>query len=520
MKDIETRKKSYLSLLLLSVRNLMSAGKRMPYRDIRPSFLCYTLCFPLAMIFINAQNRIMPGEISVFHFTAATLQYLSFSAGAVLLFVFTNKKNIIRISRTAAVLTASAFIVWIIVRDGYPSLICALFLMAGIGGCVAESSFSFVFLLNRTERFLSCSLMVLLTMFLKWPPILLHSGEILKKFIAAVLVFTVAICLYVSKEADFASRHISGPVKPDALKPDTLKPDTLKPDTQKPDTQKPGFLKTDSLKTASLDPEPSYRQAKSMYLALYIFVSYFSVRIIGFYSPAFDNPENRAAWGGAAILAIFCFIVLEFLLQKSTWILTCIFYISTVLGCVMWYSGYQGLAYFFSEVKELGFLLTFYLIGCASNLFCSFRFHKILVILCIALTAVLYIGIDILHTAGIDTQMLTCFTAASFFIIFLFLSPVFSRYLFFADWYRQTQEKPENEGTGQLQDLSVLTPREKQVVLLLLQGMTLRQTAAELGLTLSTVSTYSKTIYKKLGINSRSELFIRFSRNASGTSKD
>ena len=102
----------------------------------------------------------------------------------------------------------------------------------------------------------------------------------------------------------------------------------------------------------------------------------------------------------------------------------------------------------------------------------------------------------------------------------VFLSPVFSRYLFFADWYRQTQEKPENEGTGQLQDLSVLTPREKQVVLLLLQGMTLRQTAAELGLTLSTVSTYSKTIYKKLGINSRSELFIRFSRNASGTSKD
>ena len=57
-----------------------------------------------------------------------------------------------------------------------------------------------------------------------------------------------------------------------------------------------------------------------------------------------------------------------------------------------------------------------------------------------------------------------------------------------------------------------LSPREKQVVLLLLQGMTLRQVAPELGLTVSTVSTYSKAIYKKLGINSRAELFLLFGR--------
>ncbi|MPM17922.1 hypothetical protein SDC9_64322 [bioreactor metagenome] len=40
--------------------------------------------------------------------------------------------------------------------------------------------------------------------------------------------------------------------------------------------------------------------------------------------------------------------------------------------------------------------------------------------------------------------------------------------------------------------------------------MTLRQVAPELGLTASTVATYSKTIYKKLGINSRAELFLLF----------
>ena len=59
-------------------------------------------------------------------------------------------------------------------------------------------------------------------------------------------------------------------------------------------------------------------------------------------------------------------------------------------------------------------------------------------------------------------------------------------------------------------DQTCLSPREKQVALLLLQGMTLRQVAPELGLTASTVATYSKTIYKKLGINSRAELFLLF----------
>lgn len=69
----------------------------------------------------------------------------------------------------------------------------------------------------------------------------------------------------------------------------------------------------------------------------------------------------------------------------------------------------------------------------------------------------------------------------------------------------------QHNQTPSLDDTN-LSPREKQVVLLLLQGMTLRQVAPELGLTVSTVSTYSKAIYKKLGINSRAELFILFGR--------
>jgi DNA-binding NarL/FixJ family response regulator len=121
------------------------------------------------------------------------------------------------------------------------------------------------------------------------------------------------------------------------------------------------------------------------------------------------------------------------------------------------------------------------------------------------------------------TQTLAAVTAGILFAIFLLLSPAFSQHLFFADWsreFRLIRMSPPGEtahtasGAEQKPRLSLddapLSPREKQLVLLLLRGMTLRQAAPELGLTVSTVATYSKAIYKKLGINSRVELFLMF----------
>jgi len=54
-----------------------------------------------------------------------------------------------------------------------------------------------------------------------------------------------------------------------------------------------------------------------------------------------------------------------------------------------------------------------------------------------------------------------------------------------------------------------LSPREKEVARLMLQGLTMRQTAAHLGIAESTVNGYCGSLYKKLGINSRTELFVR-----------
>ena len=56
----------------------------------------------------------------------------------------------------------------------------------------------------------------------------------------------------------------------------------------------------------------------------------------------------------------------------------------------------------------------------------------------------------------------------------------------------------------------VLTPKEKVVFDFLLEGLTLRQIAGELGMKYDSVNFHYKNIYKKLEVNSKIELIIRY----------
>lgn len=58
--------------------------------------------------------------------------------------------------------------------------------------------------------------------------------------------------------------------------------------------------------------------------------------------------------------------------------------------------------------------------------------------------------------------------------------------------------------------ISRLTPREYDVLLLLLEGFTLMETACKLGIAYSTANTHQTAIYRKLKVNSKAELIINF----------
>jgi DNA-binding CsgD family transcriptional regulator len=65
-----------------------------------------------------------------------------------------------------------------------------------------------------------------------------------------------------------------------------------------------------------------------------------------------------------------------------------------------------------------------------------------------------------------------------------------------------------------------LTPRERDVVTLLISGASTRSIASQTGLTVSTVNTYLKRIFSKLGVHSRVELIARMAGTASPSPRE
>jgi len=486
MKNLSIKSnKGYLSKLTSAVGNLLSANESLSFRNIRPAYLRYFFVFPLSMVFVNTQDFMIGNGIRMFGLAYTTVTFLAFIAGAVLLFVISTQKNISSVCKLSAALTAIGFISMLFLQSGYPSLVCAIILMAGIGGCVSSSSFSFVFVLNNAERFFGSALMVLLIKLFELIAVFPAIGQSVRIGLAIILLIPLCLCMALSKSGDYSG------------------------------TGEKAVKKFDM----------------SIWLALFIFLSYFAIRITGFYAPAFGHPSSARLWGIFAMALLVLCILMQVMLRRSIWTLCNVFFLSSILSYVMWYVNQPALAYLFSELKDIGLLISFYLIGCVTNKFCDFRIHKRLVLVCMAAIGILYVGIDALHARMLD-QNIAIITAAVLFAVFLLLSPAFSQHLFFAQWSKEFRQvcmtflcaqDPQANKSKQIQlptlDDTALSPREKQVVLLLLRGMTLRQVAPELGLTFSTVSTYSKTIYKKLGINSRAELFMLFGQSSEPLSK-
>ena len=479
MADLKVRRKGYLSILISSLHNLLSAQEMLALRNIRKGYLKYFFAFPLAMTFINIQDHVVADGIGMLGLAQTTITFLAFAIGATVMFAFSNEKNISAVSKISAIITAVGFVSWLFIPDGYLSLVCDVIFMAGVGGCVSCSSFSFVFMLNNAERFFGSTLMLLFIDLVELSAEYISFSPIIRKIFALVVIAALCVCMYSSKNKDYHG------VGNKAVK--------------------------------RFDP--------SIWLVLFLFLSYFAIRITGFYASAFQHPSNSLMWGILAFALILCCIILQVAFKRSIWTMCNVFFIASIMSHLMWYIKLPEAAYVFSELKEVGLLTIFYLLGCVTNKFCDFRMHKYFILLCMAVIGILYAGIDVLHMT-MPTESIAVITAAVLFVVFLLLSPAFSQHLFFASWskeFRQINMSPLVDGTT-LQGSTVqhiqtpslddtnLSPREKQVVLLLLQGMTLRQVAPELGLTVSTVSTYSKAIYKKLGINSRAELFILFGR--------
>lgn len=462
-----------------------------------------------------------------------TVTFLTFTVGAVALFFWIRASRLVRLSRCCGLAIAVCFAATLILPASLPALIAELLFMASLGAGITCASFSFVFALNPSERYFASALMVLsialIDLLAAWP----LGSMLLRAVLAPLLVAAIGFSLIrTGRDMSAADRPAAG----------------------------------DRPKSSERRIDPS------IWLALYIFISYFAIRISGFYAAAFQHPADARIWRLAAIVLMALLILVQVVFRRSVWTLCTLFYILAITSHLMWYLRLPNAAFFFSESKEIGLLLAFYLVGCVTNRFGSFRLHKLLVAVCLSIIGLLYFGIDLLHQAMV-TQPLAVIVAAVLFVVFLLLTPAYARHIFLAGWADELYPGRPPESSGQAAGLAAdagsadvwsadawsadawsaaaavlaatassgpavdatatasaspfdrridleqtaLSPREKQVVRLLLQGKSLKQIAPELGLTVSTIATYNKAIHKKLGINSRAELFVHYQDRRGGS---
>lgn len=119
----------------------------------------------------------------------------------------------------------------------------------------------------------------------------------------------------------------------------------------------------------------------------------------------------------------------------------------------------------------------------------------------------------VLHVRKLNVENL--FTVMQFVALFMSLGVVsFIIYAFF-QWRRRPAAKIEPVKPAEPESIyvnpyNVLTPKETKVFELLLMGLTLRQIAGELKMKYDAVNFHYKNIYKKLDVNSKIELILRY----------
>jgi len=162
--------------------------------------------------------------------------------------------------------------------------------------------------------------------------------------------------------------------------------------------------------------------------------------------------------------------------------------------------------------NTVGMINMYYIIGVVGKKYSSIRYLKwsiILIGVCGGLSGVV-VGniIENSNTAGVT--LIASIVTASVMMVFMIVSPLLTQEEYYSDWGKDSEMPEIDNDQLYLFKKYQLSKREIEVCKLLLQGYTLRQISAILSIAYSTVNTYCTCSYRKLNINSRTELMILF----------
>lgn len=218
-----------------------------------------------------------------------------------------------------------------------------------------------------------------------------------------------------------------------------------------------------------------------------------------------------------AILGCAAYFLIYALFQNGNLITWNVTFGAFVIAMLVYMSGGSSalpamlLAVLLGLGSTMGMINMYYILGVIGKKYQSQSYVKISVVIigCVGgITGVL------LGRWGADYSgsIALAVAAASSVVIVLLLmfSPMLSRTYFKEKWAEDSQKPEVDNDYAYLFARYSLSKRETEVCRLLLEGYTLRQISGVLGLSYATINTYQTGLYRKLGINSKTELLLLF----------
>ena len=440
-------------------------------RSIRLSHLPYMLMFPLAPLFANMQGGVLSRQPGLMGLDAMSLMGAAYCLGAGLLFAFARLEGLKRYARALSLISAALYAAWLAMPPGMTGLIFGLLFTFVFGGCAGIAAFTFSYALNKAERILGAGLISIFCML--WQLDFSHqliSGLFPQAYLTALVLGTV-ICLNLYRGEDYQS------------------------------------VRENSQTRLNLP----------IVLMLLFFFAHKTVEVFYTYLPGASTMEALRANAWTGILVFFLSLFLYFRVRFSIWHMCNLFFMGMVVAVFLLSFGQSPFALaasrFAHGFEQMGFIASYCLLGLVMSQHAGFRLFKWIIFFALNLAMLIYM-VPGLIAAGNPEALpgAAIAVAAGSFVLFILLTPLYTQKLFGLG----ALEQPANPivlGESSAEALEVvldekgLTPREQEILSLLLDGLLIKECADRLDISVDTVKFHTKNIYRKLGINSRSQLY-------------
>lgn len=162
--------------------------------------------------------------------------------------------------------------------------------------------------------------------------------------------------------------------------------------------------------------------------------------------------------------------------------------------------------------STIGMINMYYILGVIGKKYNSMRYIRLSILfigICGGVSGVA-VGNLINRINTLEISIVASIVSTAVMMLLLVMSPLLTQTYYGDEWAKDSEKMEIDNENLQMFKKYQLSKREIEVCKLLLQGYTLRQISAMLSIAYPTVNTYCTSLYRKLEINSRTELLILF----------